>query len=419
MILVKENLSLIQTAERNQAQVKYHVGARAALLGTSLILAAESVARAAAACLALIAYITVLFCWKNVAIFAERQMNLAKVGGSACIDCFLSVFSPKGLEGRLLKGPMGGMARELRMRKGAELIQEKLKKEFMRAHDQMIHEEDGPFEYEEGTLGSVERETVGGLDVGVCHYIGRRDEMEDEHLATSFNVKIGGSDYPVKLFGVFDGHGGPEASKYLKEKLQAKLSKLLVELNAKGLSDEGIWNALKMTFVQLNQEFKKKSGSTATVALLLDGKLWTANVGDSRTILDNNGQTIQLSEDAKPGDPRYAKGIKNRGGFVNWFGGMRVNGVLAVARSVGDHKLQGAVSARPKITAMSLKEVAPDSHLVLACDGIYDVASSRQIGDAVRDHSDLSPSELAQNIVFSAYQANSKDNLSAMVIRFT
>ncbi|OGN58689.1 MAG: hypothetical protein A3C42_01330 [Chlamydiae bacterium RIFCSPHIGHO2_02_FULL_45_9] len=52
-----------------------------------------------------------------------------------------------------------------------------------------------------------------------------------------------------------------------------------------------------------------QSGTTATVAMILDGKLWTANVGDSRTILDNG---IQLSEDAKPTDTHYRKGIENQ-----------------------------------------------------------------------------------------------------------
>ena len=45
--------------------------------------------------------------------------------------------------------------------------------------------------------------------------------------------------------------------------------------------------------------------------MILDGNLWTANVGDSRTVLDNDGIAVQLTEDAKPEEPRYTKRLKN------------------------------------------------------------------------------------------------------------
>ncbi len=61
-------------------------------------------------------------------------------------------------------------------------------------------------------------------------------------------------------------------------------------------------------------------GTTATFALTLNGKLWTANVGDARTVLDQQGVPLQLSEDAKPDHPRYRRGIEHRGGHIAYFG---------------------------------------------------------------------------------------------------
>ena len=243
--------------------------------------------------------------------------------------------------------------------------------------------------------------------------------MEDEHLATSFDLKVGGEVYPVSLFGVFDGHGGGQASAYVRDNLQKKLVEMLIRFCPNELTNEGIWNALKLTFVGLNKDLAHpRAGTTATVSMILDGKLWTANVGDSRTILDD---ATQLSEDAKPNDPRYRGGITNRGGMVFRD---RVNGQLAVARAIGDHSLkdqddQGfVVSARPKITMIPLSEIEAGTHLILACDGIYDVASTRQVSTAVREDRDTSAVELAKNIVYSAYQAGSTDNLSALVFKF-
>ena len=48
-----------------------------------------------------------------------------------------------------------------------------------------------------------------------------------------------------------------------------------------------------------------------------------------------------------------------------------VNGILGVARAVGDHNV-GAVNARPKITDYPLSMIPRGRHLILTCDGIYD-----------------------------------------------
>lgn len=318
--------------------------------------------------------------------------------------------------------------RENRFRLGCKLIARKLATELEKAQEQQAKETDKAFAYlsakediigRDGSQPIAESHRIGDGEVGICHFIGTRNSMEDEHLATSFELAAGGISYPVSLFGVFDGHGGREASLYVKEHLQAKLQEILTQYCADGLNDEAIWNGLKQTFVRLNQEFTHESaGTTATVAMILDGRIWTANVGDARTILDSG---IQLSEDAKPTDPRYTQGISNRGGIVFR---TRVNRQLAVARAIGDHSLKDmnrgsilVVSARPKITVYPLSSIEKGSHLILACDGIYDVASTRQVSTAVREDRDTSAVELAKNIVYSAYKAGSTDNLSALVFK--
>ncbi len=269
---------------------------------------------------------------------------------------------------------------------------------------------------------------VGKYLVGICHAKGHRPSQEDQHLVSSFSLLLpGGKVYPVEVFGVFDGHGGAEASLYLAKHLQAELVKTLQEFHPNGtLTDEGIWNALKLAFVRLSDRFKATgadSGTTATVAVMLDGNLWTANVGDSRTILQNSDKKIfQLSEDAKPDDYKYQKGIRKRGGVVFSDGHVpRINGILAVGRAVGDAGVGPGVSARPKITKVSLSKISSGSHLVLACDGIYDVASTRQTGGLVHKLGmrgwKKNPITIARDLVFSAYRAGSQDNLSALVVR--
>lgn len=315
--------------------------------------------------------------------------------------------------------------REFRLIRDESRIAERLTVQKNYAKAQMQAESSKNFKYQAAPQ-TCERheEKVGEYQVGISHAQGRRPTMEDEHLAVAFDLKIEGRVYPIRLFGIFDGHGGKEASKYIRDHLRAKLEEALIEFNSEGLSEKGIWKALKLTTARISRDFKHRfgrvadeQGSTATIAMILDQNIWTANVGDSRIVLDNNGVPMQLTEDAKPDNPRYRKWIEERGGRVRVNGVARINGDLAVARAIGDFRLGAAITARSKITRTPLSEVAHGSHLVLCCDGIYDVASTREVVSAVHRDRHLTAAELAANITYSAYASESGDNLSAMVIK--
>ncbi len=352
-----------------------------------------------------------------------------------CIKSFLNLFyspSTSNDAGKLIPrardGSHGALPPLYWVNNNASEIKGYLAKQMQYGMEQMAKEPVKSFQYHNAPSNwDMHEEKVGNYQVGISHDQGERPTMEDEHLATSFNLTIGGKNYPIQLFGIFDGHGGGEASKFVRDHLKMELEKSLQEFNADGLSEKGIWQALKVTMVYLDSAFHaqnptvaKRAGTTATVAMVLDGKIWTANVGDSRTVLDNNGTPIQLSEDAKPDATRYRRTIEKLGGKVVFDGKKppRINGDLAVARAIGDHRLQG-VSPRPKITVKPLSEIQQGSHLILACDGIYDVARTKDVVSAVHANRTCSVGALARNITYSAYQSRSGDNLSAMVIRIS
>ena len=399
-----DGLSLERGSLSFTSRIRNQLVGRVALIGTSLLSQANAVGRAVLGCMvrAGSTSFNTLYAIYEITSF-KKLLNYP--------------FNRESIRHYDSK-PRKDLSPEMRLeriRQGTELIASKLKNQFEHGQNQAAKEPDKAFQYLAAPTsfqGHVQSEEIAGYEVGISHFIGRRSSMEDEHLTTSFSLNVGGKDYPIQLLGIFDGHGGGQAALYVKNNLECKLHETLNEFCVNGLTDEAIWNALKITFVRLDQEFGYhfKSGTTATVAMILDGKLWTANVGDSRTILDNG---IQLSEDAKLTDPRYQRGVENRGGFVFW---SRVDGVLAVARSIGDHDVIG-VNPRPKITVYPLSLIQDKSHLILTCDGIYDVSSTRQVAAAVRDHKDQSAAELAKNIVYSAYQVGSSDNLSALVVK--
>lgn len=264
--------------------------------------------------------------------------------------------------------------------------------------------------------------TFNGRQVGMGLCQGRREKMEDECIATHQSFKIKDIEYPFDLFGVFDGHCGKEASIFVKEHMEEYLKNALEKHNQETLTEKGVFDALKAAFKKLHDDLNEtRAGTTATISLILNDTIWVANAGDSRTILVKEGQIIQASEDAKPSMPRYQKTIEKLGGRV--FCG-RIEGSLGVARAIGDKSCKRTISGQclvspsPKITSYPLKDFQK-GYLVLACDGLFDVATTHQVGLAVLEmaKSNESAGSMSKRLVYSAIRFGSEDNVTALVVK--
>lgn len=317
------------------------------------------------------------------------------------------------------------------IRPGKRSISQRLEDNRKDAAEQQLQESDKGFsiaagqvenEYD-GSSIQVNQVMVNRKPTGIASTQGLyRPTMEDADIATHASFRVDGEDCPFDLWGVFDGHGGANASKFVKKNIVAYLKKELEASNSSKLTQQGIFSAIKKCFIALDQDYSGDDGTTATVAIRLAGQIFVANVGDSRTILvDKNGKAIQATEDAKPIMQKYSDKIRDLGGFVFWD---RVNGELAVARAVGDKGIVSGktgkccVSPNPKITCYSEEEFA-DGYLVLACDGVTDVASTNEIGKGIYEMAQRNESvqEMSTKIVYHALKNGSKDNISAIVVK--
>lgn len=115
------------------------------------------------------------------------------------------------------------------------------------------------------------------------------------------------------------------------------------------------------------------SGTTASVVALFKDYLLVANVGDSRVVLccsstlmkeknfDTNPQEylitnpVQLTVDHTPYDTGERIAVERRGGYILQDGVLRVNGKLAVTRSLGDFTLKDVLTSHPDVTVLRLK----------------------------------------------------------------
>ena len=267
-----------------------------------------------------------------------------------------------------------------------------------------------------------EEKVVSGKRVGSAWCEGGRNGMEDKEVATEIIFfDINHKAHIVPIFAVCDGHGGAGASAFVAENLPAYLLANLERHNREGLTDEGIWKALKACFRHLDHDYPDEmtDGTTLALAFILANKLWIANTGDSRLVLNNNGKPIALSRDAEPTDKIYQKKVKKIGGVILR---NRVNGELGVARAIGDKHIvnlddKRSISPNPTITYFPLNEIE-NGYLIIACDGLWDVSTTEEACQAVDHMVGMSPGDMAKRMVQNAVKNHlSTDNVSVMVVQ--
>ncbi|BGP50048.1 mgpp2cl-1, protein phosphatase 2C-like protein 1 [Rhodotorula kratochvilovae] len=137
--------------------------------------------------------------------------------------------------------------------------------------------------------------------------------------------------------------------------------------------------------------------------------LYTANAGDARAVLSRNGRAIRLSYDHKGSDEKEIQRVEAAGGYVM---NQRVNGYLAVTRSLGDSQMKQFVVGSPYTTETTLRP--DDDFLIVACDGLWDVCSDQQAVDALKGLTD--PQQAADTLLQYALSHGTTDNLTCMVI---
>ncbi|CAN6623121.1 protein phosphatase 2C homolog 1 [Trichomonascus vanleenenianus] len=240
-----------------------------------------------------------------------------------------------------------------------------------------------------------------------------RRTMEDAHTYI-YNF---GDNTDDGYFAVFDGHAGRQAAEWSSKRLH-----LLVDSAIKSGGHDTVSHALNKAFTEADEQMGRQglqnSGCTAAVAIMRwekDGEkrrrmLYVANVGDTRVILCRKGTALRLSYDHKGSDLHEQKRVQNSGGIMI---NNRVNGVLAVTRSLGDNYMKELVSGSPYTTETEL--CGDDEFIIVACDGLWDVCDDAKAVETIRGIED--PTEASQALVDYALQHFSSDNLTCMVIR--
>jgi len=254
--------------------------------------------------------------------------------------------------------------------------------------------------------------------VGVVTMQGKRETMEDDHTVKLSLAKEGHS-----FFGIFDGHSGAEAAHWCAQTLHKYIENLDV------LNQETIAAAM----IKADKDFLESginvmNGTTAVFAITQiqeDGwKIVVANLGDSRCIIGNYSNDLArcMTTDHKPMDEGESKRVVEAGGFVAQ---KRVDGLLAVSRSIGDgtyKNIEGLAPEKqkvipiPDVTETLLTE---DNYIFICCDGIFETFNNEE---AIKFIYEKSKTEtdiclILSDLLTAVLNRGSKDNMSAMIIR--
>ncbi|KAG7395804.1 hypothetical protein PHYBOEH_003171 [Phytophthora boehmeriae] len=292
---------------------------------------------------------------------------------------------------------------------------------------------------------------------GVSSLQGRRSTQEDRWVVfptVSAVLDCGnGPSIPwtteTAYVGIYDGHGGEECANILYDQLHTWIFRSLESssLSCKDLQE--CFETLDASVCDYLLHKDDLSGSTATSVVFRkagDGKLLLtfAHVGDCRLVLSKrDGRTVELTQDHRLTlETERDRVIQLGGRVVN----NRVNGVMAITRAFGDLEFKGMLgrhhstrsstgsesfgrgfredekvppllTAKPDVHDVEL-DANEDAFLILACDGLWDVITSEEAAEILRDrirlHGDLqlAAHELAQEGI----RRYSNDNITVIAM---
>ncbi|KAJ6987774.1 hypothetical protein NC653_020894 [Populus alba x Populus x berolinensis] len=224
--------------------------------------------------------------------------------------------------------------------------------------------------------------------------------------------------------GVYDGHGGPEAARFVCDHLFRHFQAISAETHGV-VTSETIQRAICATeegFTNLVSELWSTRpqmatvGSCCLVGVIYQQTLFVANLGDSRVVLGKKvGSTggiaaIQLSTEHNANLEAIRHELKNEHPndpqiVVLKHGVWRVKGIIQVSRSIGDVYMKHARFNREPINAKfrlpepmdkSILSANPtiishplhpnDSFLVFASDGLWEHLSNEKVVDIVHSN---------------------------------
>lgn len=146
-----------------------------------------------------------------------------------------------------------------------------------------------------------------------------------------------------------------------------------------------------------------RAATTLTAAVILDGTLHVAHVGDSRAYLVRSGEISQLTKDHTLAQEKFDSGHIGRR--------------EEIPHDPGHSVLTRSLAIGPQVQVDMIRQtLKPRDTVVLCSDGLYDEVRAAEIR-AVVERED--PKKAVKTLIRRANQAGGHDNVSVAVMRFS
>ncbi|XP_057424791.1 probable protein phosphatase 2C 25 [Lotus japonicus] len=222
--------------------------------------------------------------------------------------------------------------------------------------------------------------------------------------------------------GVYDGHGGPEASRFINDHLFRHLMRIAQEKGS--MSEDIIKNAVSatedgfLTLVRRSYGIKPliaAMGSCCLFGVIWKGTLYVANLGDSRAVIgsvrrsnkiiaeqlnrEHNASKEEVRRELRALHPEDSEIVVMKQG--TW----RIKGIIQVSRSIGDAYLKRpefsfdpsfprfhlpdpirrpVLTAEPSICSRVLQP--NDKFIIFASDGLWDHLTNQEAAEIVHNN---------------------------------
>lgn len=247
--------------------------------------------------------------------------------------------------------------------------------------------------------------------------------LEDQSQIESGSLRAVDSGPQGTFVGIYDGHGGPETSRFINDHLLRHLQKFASE--HQGMSSD----VIKKAFIATEEDFLSlvrkqwltkpqiaSVGSCCLVGIVCNGTMYIANAGDSRVVLGRTVkdtkevEAVQLSTEHNACIESVRQELRSLHPndsqiVVLKHNVWRVKGIIQVSRSIGDAYLKNTefnsepllpkfrlpepfckpiLVAEPTVLVQKLRP--QDQFLIFASDGLWEHLSNQRTVDLVNEY---------------------------------
>mmetsp|Transcript_14116 Transcript_14116/g.19656 ORF Transcript_14116/g.19656 Transcript_14116/m.19656 type:complete len:492 (+) Transcript_14116:302-1777(+) len=272
----------------------------------------------------------------------------------------------------------------------------------------------------ENGMKTKERNDNLKVEASVASFQGIRKTMEDDFtIIHPLNQLVGLTNAVEQSFyGVYDGHSGRAAAEFCRIHLHINILNDSMFAENPAAAFRNGYLKTNTEFIALASKESNTSGTTAVTILVRQDCIYSANVGDSEAVLCKAGKAHPITCAHLPSKDDEKERIQKSNGTVVWYGSWRVNGLLAVSRSIGDYNLDNLVIAEPYVTR--IERTGDEQFIVIGTDGLWDVFTHQEACDFINEKlkEEIPTENIAQQVVDEAMRKKSTDNVTALVIFF-